>query len=40
MKSNLLTLADKIFLSGLNSVIRFHGVKGDQFRGLGAPFKT
>ena len=24
----------------LNSVIRFHGVKGDQFRGLGAPFKT
>ena len=40
MKSNLLTLADKIFLLGLNSVIRFHGVKGDQFRGLGAPFKT
>ena len=24
----------------LNSVIRFHSVKGDQFRGLGAPFKT
>ena len=40
MKWNLLTFADKIFLFGLNSVIRFHGVKGDQFRGLGAPSKT